>query len=174
MNKLFKESQLIYKFMSVLPEWSCSYNNGHVHYYVSPFSPIGKKYGEFPEVPKGYVFIPNESSVTETYLIPSCDGQFHQDWRWLMAVVNHIESLQLTIKVLNPAQEAIDNVTMKFVFNISGNKCSIDCKSAMGTTKNFIGLKEVKSDDKIKATYKKVVRFIEWYNNQKIISDFLK
>lgn len=90
-----------------------------------------------------------ESKVTiDTYFINGMymtinesDLKYHSDWNWLMQVVEKIESLNVVVEIRE-------------------NVCYIE------TTPNdyYSELEETK----IQATYNAVVRFIKWYNENKI------
>lgn len=71
--------------------------------------------------------------------------KFHISWDWLMLVVEKIESLKESWEV-----------------DIFGNSCEI------GIPKKF-NIDEImfEAETKIKATYKAVVTFIKWYNENK-------
>jgi hypothetical protein len=72
-------------------------------------------------------------------LITPIEMKFHSDWNWLMEVVEKIESL-------------------KVIVEIRENVCYIETSS-----KNYYSELE---DTKLQATYKAVVEFIKWYNQQ--------
>ena len=65
------------------------------------------------------------------------DLRFHVDWNWLMPVVEKIDKLMLDQPIISPFE-----VNAEYVFS---------------------SLREVN----IKLTFKRVVQFIEWYNEQK-------
>lgn len=82
-------------------------------------------------------------------------GRFHSSWDWLMPVVEKIEStriLDYNIRVTIDSTRTIISIT----------------HSGKGSIKTFYkGIYE-DSDDKITRTYKVIIEFIKWYNQNKL------
>lgn len=74
------------------------------------------------------------------------DLQYHSDWNWLMPVVEKIEHIE----------------NADFVVYINVECCKI---TARETYPNLVIIETAKT--KIEATYKAIVEFIKWYNQQK-------
>jgi len=77
--------------------------------------------------------------------------RFHKDWNWLMEVIEKIEKLPIT-----------DNGGV--CVSIEHNYCRIYLDDWGQFTDIAIGISK---NSKIEATFKAVVNFIEWYNQQK-------
>jgi|Laugrespbdmm15sd_2_1035082.scaffolds.fasta_scaffold03849_2 hypothetical protein len=73
------------------------------------------------------------------YLVCPSNLIFHSDWNWLMEVVEKIESLGVIVEIRE-------------------NVCYIET-----SPNNYYSELE---DTKLQATYKAVVEYIKWYNNQ--------
>ena len=71
---------------------------------------------------------------------------YHNSWDWLMLVVEKVEEMGFSVDIFMSA-------------------CSVHKLS--GETIVDIGGPEVKGQPKIKAVYKAMVEFIEWYNQNK-------
>lgn len=77
--------------------------------------------------------------------------KYHIDWSWLMPVVEKIESLY------------DENISVK----IFDSRCDIELVTQYAVAHDFhIPTFYEREDSKIKAVYKAVVRFIQWYNQQ--------
>lgn len=74
------------------------------------------------------------------YLLAPSNLMFHSDWNWLMEVVEKIEKLGVVVEIRE-------------------NVCYIET-----SPNNYYSELE---DTKLQATYKAVVEFIKWYNEQK-------
>jgi hypothetical protein len=75
--------------------------------------------------------------------------QYHSDWNWLMEVVDKIEFIdngRFDVNILK-------NGTQIFEYQ-AGGKVIVD------------NVAEISFENKIEHTYKAVVEFIKWYNNQ--------
>lgn len=78
------------------------------------------------------------------------DLNYHSSWNWLMPVVEKIEALCNTDY----------DTSVVYIADIS---CTIEVR----INNSLEYSKEINSDKKINATFKSVVEFIKWYNEQK-------
>lgn len=85
------------------------------------------------------------------YLLAPSNLMYHSDWNWLMEVVEKIESI-----VLEEVNDTSFNVTIG-----ATRYCVIQDNN--GGMLEVIG----EGKTKIESTYKAVVQFIKWYNEQK-------
>jgi hypothetical protein len=86
----------------------------------------------------------NDCLTSEYHCISPDLMKFHKDWNWLMSVVENIES-------------------KGFEFFIVESRCKIKHNSDH-SIETIIDFEIIRT--KINATYKAVVEFIKWYNNQ--------
>ena len=99
------------------------------------------------ETIENFKFLPiEERGLYNGYFIDEL--KYHEDWNWLMVVVEKIESLQN------------ENGYIAQV-NISSNYCEIILNNS---------IIEVEEKTKIEAVYNAVIEFIKWYNNQNKVS----
>ena len=85
------------------------------------------------------------------YNIPTNNGigyisymmEYHKSWDWLMPVVEKIEEMSVSV-------------------SISYNYCYIETEQQKGGFN-----KKIQSKNKLKSTYKAVVKFIKWNNKNK-------
>ena len=96
----------------------------------------------FPQFKEPYIFQGNLEGYSEVFRTE--DLKFHNDWNWLMEVVEKIESLGYNTKI-----ESLEHTRV----SIGNGKLTT--------------LIQVDKETKIKAVYNACVTFIEWYNEQK-------
>lgn len=92
--------------------------------------------------------------------------KFHNDWNWLMLVVDKIEGLTLgnrTIKTIYSNEDEYINASV--CFRINRTDCFIDFYGDMKVYENWISC--TKYNSKIEAVYNACSMFVDWYNNQK-------
>ena len=85
-----------------------------------------------------------------------CELRYYNEWNWIMPVVEKIESIK-------------DKHHGYFGVYINSNSCTIQGTNLRTDIKqdppiyysNFV------LEDKLKSTYKAVIEFIKWYNNEK-------
>ena len=95
--------------------------------------------------------------------------KYHEDWNWLMEVVEKIESLNLgntTIKTVFSEEDLYINSNVSFL--IMYKECYVNFFGEMKVYENWISVTECNS--KIEAVYTACVEFIKWYNNQNKVS----
>ena len=128
-------------------------------------------YGWGKELNRGVAQTPktwyNTSKETEEYvynnlLDPSYGrwGRFHLKWSWLMLVIEKIENTTLSNLKGFDSENLFD-----FSVTIFEDVCTIE--SASLSKKDGFEI-QVCEKTKIEATFKAVVKFIEWYNNLKL------
>jgi hypothetical protein len=88
--------------------------------------------------------------------------KYHSSWDWLMPVVEKIESLPL-MKIPD------EKLPQGFEVEIKVDNCYIHYgNGAEGIVHDFLNLhNEWKGESKITIVYNSVIRFIEWYNENK-------
>ena len=98
-------------------------------------------------------FLPmEERGLYNGYFIE--DLKYHEDWNWLMVVVEKIESLEIFDRMGR--------------FNINTKNFDENYTSFItDKDEDFI---QCDGDTKIEAVYNAVVEFIKWYNNQNRVS----
>lgn len=141
-------NQLIADFMQPFSEMAFS-----SYYYMPQHSFINCKYGEY---------------FTEDCFKPE-EMKYHSSWDWLMPVVEKIENIsigrfakQIKMDDCAPIDGYFWFKTSKDIIRIYANVYYWNPEYDIeGLTQNFEG------DTKIEATYKAVIEFIKWYNQQK-------
>ena len=104
--------------------------------------------GEFKEdlpytwTDSGWVKTPANDNKT---IAQDYDFKYHNSWEWIMPVVEKIELLTGNFRIVN-------------------NIAIIDGNDEDGAIKDFD--EKIIGEDKFEATYKMVVKFIEWYNKK--------
>ena len=96
------------------------------------------------------VSIPFEHSkgYFTTTIFKHHEAKFHNDWNWLMLVVDKTE-----------ATAQVGNESDNYIVSIKGNRCTII---------NMYGeLQSTEGQTKIEAVYNACSMFVDWYNNQK-------
>jgi len=86
------------------------------------------------------------------------DIPYHKSWKWLMTVVEKIESIK-------------DDYHGYFGVHINSNNCTIqgtNFRSVKIDWNNPVLFMDFYGVTKIDATYKAVVGFIKWYNKNKV------
>lgn len=94
---------------------------------------------------------PNEipvNGMTNIYNPDGSDFKYSKSWDWLMPIIEKIESIDA------------------WIFDIYGNKCEVEFGNNF-TMDDITFYRQTK----IEATYKAVVAFIKWYNNEKSTHD---
>ena len=76
------------------------------------------------------------------------DLKYHEDWNWLMRVVEKIENLQ--------------DENNCAIYNVQTEQCFVEI-IINHTSETIV---EVDSNSKIQAVYRACVEFIKWYNKQ--------
>ena len=76
------------------------------------------------------------------------DLKYHEDWNWLMRVVEKIENLQ--------------DENNCAIYNVQTEQCFVEI-IINHTSETIV---EVDSNSKIQAVYRACVEFIKWYNEQ--------
>ena len=110
-----------------------------------------------------------KSTTTEKFAYRICNDDgliYHLSWNKLMKVIEKIEKIGISVEI-----KGYYNVFQKAVYN----QTTIDYTIHKTVTKSCAYDDEVlfkyhsDSDiDKLKTTYQAVVKFIEWYNTQKV------
>ena len=100
-----------------------------------------------------FKFLPiEERGLYNGYFIDEL--KYHEDWNWLMEVVEKIESLEIFDRMGR--------------FNINTKNFDENYTSFItDKDEDFI---QCEGDTKIEAVYNAVVEFIKWYNNQNRVS----
>lgn len=93
----------------------------------------------------GLTIITDGISLFDTKYKPL--AKYHENWNDLMPVVEKIESLEGWVQIDGLSNRKLATIRVGDMWE-----------------KSFLG----ESDSKIEATYKAVVEFIKWYNNEKI------
>ena len=105
------------------------------------------------ETIENFKFLPiEERGLYNGYFIDEL--KYHEDWNWLMVVVEKIESLEIFDRMGR--------------FNINTKNFDENYTSFItDKDEDFI---QCEGDTKIEAVYNAVVEFIKWYNNQNKVS----
>ena len=105
------------------------------------------------ETIENFKFLPiEERGLYNGYFIDEL--KYHEDWNWLMEVVEKIESLEIFDRMGR--------------FNINTKNFDENYTSFItDKDEDFI---QCEGDTKIEAVYNAVVEFIKWYNNQNRVS----
>ena len=105
------------------------------------------------ETIENFKFLPiEERGLYNGYFIDEL--KYHEDWNWLMEVVEKIESLEIFDRMGR--------------FNINTKNFDENYTSFItDKDEDFI---QCEGDTKIEAVYNAVVEFIKWYNNQNKVS----
>ena len=105
------------------------------------------------ETIENFKFLPiEERGLYNGYFIDEL--KYHEDWNWLMVVVEKIESLEIFDRMGR--------------FNINTKNFDENYTSFItDKDEDFI---QCEGDTKIEAVYNAVVEFIKWYNNQNRVS----
>ena len=107
-------------------------------------------------------FMGFELNDTDQYYVPNLGSfedfllQFHNNWNWLMKVVEKIESLGYFLMAYEFEDDEKNEKSGEFWAQIS-DKLLIDINSLINLTGQ---------PSKLVATYTAVVEFIKWYNQQ--------
>jgi len=91
---------------------------------------------------------------------------YNDSWEWLMSVIEKIESIGVSVNI-----KGHYNVFNKVVYNQTTINYTIYNTVTKTTASDEVVLFNYHSDtdkDKLKTTYQAVVKFIEWYNTQKV------
>ena len=105
------------------------------------------------ETIENFKFLPiEERGLYNGYFIDEL--KYHEDWNWLMVVVEKIESLEIFDRMgrFNINTKNFDENYTSFITDKDGD--FIQCEG----------------ETKIEAVYNAVVEFIKWYNNQNRVS----
>ena len=86
-------------------------------------------------------------------------AKFHEDWNWLMPVVEKIEKMCLHKKGANPKGYSISVM-------IDGDYCRIQTNAATVNDPCYFA-RIVTDKSKIQCVFEAVCQFIEWYNKNK-------
>lgn len=76
---------------------------------------------------------------------------YHEEYRWLMPVIERIETLTMPNTIYSSSM----------VVNIYSHNCDIEYSGYEAGT-----IVEMQAETKIEAVYKSVIFFIDWYNKQ--------